>query len=58
MGRPVTPDSLIHKGIFITVLLKKEQKQMLQELADRDDSSMNRFVRRLIEKEYEQQKNN
>jgi predicted DNA-binding ribbon-helix-helix protein len=53
MGRPSTPDSLIHNGVFITILIKTEHKKMLKELAARDDSSMNRIIRKLIEKEYE-----
>ena len=54
MGRPILPDSISKTGVVINVLVRKEHKQMLKELARKEDCSMNRIVRRLIEREYQQ----
>ena len=53
MSRNKTPDSISHKGVNLCILLKKEQKQMLKELAEKEDCSMNRIIRILINKEYD-----
>ena len=54
MSRNKTPDSISHKGVNLCILLKKEQKQMLKELAEKEDCSMNRIIRILINREYNQ----
>lgn len=41
-------------GCQFGFLVSVKQKQMLKELAEREDSSMNRYVRRLIEREYKE----
>jgi Fe-S cluster biosynthesis and repair protein YggX len=52
MSRIRTPDSISNTGVTLGFLVSVKQKQMLKELAEREDSSMNRYVRRLIEREY------
>ena len=57
MSKKKTPDSITHTGITFGFLVSIKQKQMLKELAEREDSSMNRLIRRWIENEYTRQVN-
>jgi hypothetical protein len=53
MSRYKTPDSISHMGTTLNILVTKKQKQMVKELSEKEDSSMNRYIRRLIERNYE-----